>query len=161
MNDIFEFAKQMELDGKRMYLEHMRKVDNPGIKRILKMLADEEQNHYEIFDAMQKGKDVLLKPIDIDKVKNVFQQMSDSGEEIDVSGDEVAFYEKSKEIEKKSEELYRKKAIEISDHDMKQKVNDIADEEHRHMLIMQDMIGFMLNPKQWVEDAEFNHMDEY
>lgn len=161
MNDIFEFAKKMEMDGKANYLEHKEKISNPAIKRILQMLADEEQNHYDIFDAMQKGADVELEPIDLKEVKNVFQEMKDKGEGFDVSGDEVDFYEKAKEVEKNSEELYRKKAEELEDEHMKAKVNEIADEEHRHMLLMQDLIDFIRQPQQWVENAEFNHMDEY
>ncbi len=161
MNDIFEFAKQMELEGKANYLEHMEKVQSPGMKRILKMLADEEDNHYQIFDAMQKDQDVELKPIDLKEVKNVFQEMKDSGVGLTTEGDEVAFYEKAKEVEIKSEELYRKKAAELEDENMKAKVIAIAEEEHRHALLMQDLIDFVNQPEQWVEDAEFNHMDEY
>ncbi|MDA3850867.1 MAG: hypothetical protein PF447_06310 [Spirochaetaceae bacterium] len=36
-----------------------------------------------------------------------------------------------------------------------------ADEEHRHYHLIDNIEELLLRPKQWVEDAEFNHLEDY
>ncbi|MBU0615021.1 MAG: ferritin family protein [Nanoarchaeota archaeon] len=162
MEDIFEYAKKMELDGIEMYTKQAAKTKLPGIKKVLMVLIEEEQKHYEIFDAMQKnGEFNVTKIFSLDNVKNVFQQMKDSGEGFDASGDEIAFYKKALEIEQKSEAFYRAQAMNQVDPAKKEALNSIADEEHRHGIFMDNMVHFLSQPKHWVENAEFNHMQDY
>lgn len=161
LKDVFEFAKQMELDGKGLYERELKHTTDPGLQNILQMLIKAEQNHYEIFDNMQKGKKVKIVKTDFGKVKNIFQKMQDSGQVTVQSKDHAKFYEKLHAIEEKAEKFYRKEAENTSDEEVKKALLEIADEEHRHVVLMANMKKFVSRPKQWVEDAEFNHMDEY
>ncbi|MGM5484162.1 MAG: ferritin family protein [Nanobdellota archaeon] len=158
---VFEHAKQMELDGKQLYLNEIERTEDPGIRKILQMLADAEQNHYEIFDSLQKQHKVDIKPTSMVEIKNIFTDMKEKGEKLATSPDHAEFYEKVKDIEEKTEDEYRKEAKDTENLEVKEVLLKIADEEHRHYKLMESFIRMCRNADQWVENAEFNHLDEY
>ena len=47
--DILEFAMKMELDGKAFYDKHARRTSDNDLKRIFKLLSEEEERHYQFF----------------------------------------------------------------------------------------------------------------
>lgn len=161
LQKVFEHAKQMELDGKALYLEEMEKTEDPGLKRILKMLADAEENHYEIFDALQRKNLVDVKPTSLVEIKNIFTEIKDSGKSIVTTTDHAEFYKKVQKIEEQAEAEYRKEAELAEDEKLKEIFTHIANEEHRHATLMEGFYQMCLNPTQWVEDAEFNHFGDY
>jgi rubrerythrin len=91
-------------------------------------------------------------------VKTVFEEMK---EELDrISKDHVKFYKTILEIEKKSEEFYAKHAEE-QDGPVKEILLKLAKEEHGHVIIIDNIIGFINKPNTWIEDAEFNNLGNY
>jgi rubrerythrin len=157
--DVFEFAKKMELDGKKRYEEQHAKEANQGIKEILLMLIDQEQHHYEALDSLEKsGKYKNYKQASFKNVKNLFEEMKD---ELDkVSRDNVKFYALILDIEKKSEAFYLLHAKDYEG-DANKVLLALAKEEHNHVIIIENIIEFINKPNTWVEDAEFNHLGEY
>lgn len=161
LQDVLEYAKKMELDGKKRYEEEIEKTENVGLKNILKMLVEAEQNHFEIFEGMQKDMKISVLHTSFGEIKNIFQKMKESGEMIVSSDDHAEFYKKVKEIEEKSEKFYRDEAEKTDDDEVMQVLNEVADEEHRHVILMDNLIEYASKPQQWVENAEFNQMEEY
>jgi len=159
--DVFEFAKKMELDGKEMYLAEIGNTVNPGIKNILHMLVKAEENHYEIFSAMQAKKKKEVIHTDFGKIKNIFEQMAEKGETLFGIESHRDFYMKALKIEEETEEFYRTNAERCDDEEVKQVLKEIADEEHRHAVLLNAFVEMTQNPVQWVENAEFNHLDDY
>lgn len=157
--NIFEFAKKMELDGKHRYEQQYVVEENQGIKEILKLLISQEQEHYVALDSLEKsGKYDNYKKASFAGVKTIFEEMK---EELDkISKDNVKFYKTILEIEKKSEEFYRQYA-ENHDGQVKEILLKLAEEEHNHVIIINNIIDFINKPNTWVEDAEFNHMGYY
>lgn len=159
---VFEYAKKMELDGKAMYEGELARTDNEGMKSILRMLAKAEQNHYDIFAAMEKNKaPEALKPVPFAEVKNIFQRMKETGDTLNLKASQAAFYEKALGIEEKSEEFYRAEAGKTSDAAMKAQLLQIAEEENRHVKLMSAMFKLVNRPNEWLENAEWTHLEEY
>lgn len=46
MEDLFEIAKKMELEGQQLYESQAKKTTAKGIKNILLMLADQEKGSF-------------------------------------------------------------------------------------------------------------------
>lgn len=157
--DIFETAKQMEQDGIKRYEEELTKTQDEGLKSILQMLIEQEKKHYNLFDSMQKKSSVEFKKDEFKNVKNVFQQMKEKGDTL--PKDHVEFYKKAMEIEKESEKMYKQLAEQQDDEGSTKVILSIADEEHKHAVLIQNIIDILENADAWVEDAEFNHMTEY
>lgn len=161
--NIFDFAMQMEKDGEAYYRDLVEKITDPGVRTILLAMAEEEVKHYHIFKAMKTGHPEMAESDIMSTVKNVFEELSGKGdEELKSFGEEaVAAYRQAQDVEKKSEDLYREKAAEQNDPEKAAIMNRIADEEHRHWQILDNMIEMVQSPGRWLEDAEWRHSTEF
>lgn len=163
--NIFEYAMKMEMDGKAFYEGHAAGVASPELKDILLQLANDEQKHYEIFKAMHDGKtveyEVAKKTTILKSIKNVFNTLQAADKDFSFPPDARDIWMEAREIEKKSEDFYREKAGELDNQKQKDILNKIADEEHKHWLTMENIIQFLDRPKTWLEDAEWNNLEDY
>jgi rubrerythrin len=162
----FEYAMNMELDGKKFYEEQAAKMTDPALKRIFEELAIDEQHHYEIFKSMLAGQSAdfrsAFKTSILATTKNVFQTMKDAGEDAkEFNNDVREAWMHAREIEDKAEKFYRKQAQETEEQDQKDMWDLIADEEHKHWVAMDNVIRFLDKPKQWLEDAEWSDLDAH
>ncbi len=159
--NIYDYAMKMEKDGEAYYRELAAKTSNKGLKNILTMLADAEVAHFELFRGMRENKDVSVGESDIiDNVKNVFARMKKEGSsEPDLS--EVDLYRRAQELEEQSRDFYLGKAAEAAVAEQKEILLEIAEEEKRHYHILENIIDFVSRPEQWLEDAEWYHLEEY
>ena len=159
--DIFEYAMQMEKDGEDYYRELAKKAGNKGIKTIFTMLADEEVKHYDIISEMKTTKPELAETKILTKVKNVFEQLKDSGEKFDFDDGQAELYKKAQDIEKKSQDFYLEKADEVEQEYQKEIFLKLAEEEKKHFFILENIIEFVSRPETWLENAEVYHLEEY
>lgn len=159
---VFDFAMQMELDGKAYYEELATKVELPQLKKILLEMASDEQKHYNLFKAMKAGDNAVLGTEQATKIfastSNVFEELKASGEQFAFGGDVRDGWVQAREVEKKSEEFYRQKADEVDDDGQKQILLKIADEEHKHWTIIDHVISFLDQPTMWLENAEWGDL---
>ena len=163
--NIFEYAMKMEEDGRAFYLEQADKTGVPELRRILVELAEDELKHYNTFRAMRDrqptGYDESRKTTILTTVKNVFEELRAENRQLSFKAAAKSIWEEAREIEKKAEEFYREKAGEIGDETQEGILNRIADEEHHHRVTIENVIRFLDRPRQWLEDAEWTHLDEY
>jgi rubrerythrin len=156
--DIFDFAMQMEKDGEAYYRELAKKCGDKGLAKIFIMLADEEVRHYGIFSRMKTGKAEVPTTSVLDNVKNIFAEMKGKGQTFHFGAEQVGYYRKAQEIEKKSEDFYREKSKEVSNKSQKEALMKIALEERHHFLILDGIIEFVQRPQTWLEDAEWSNL---
>jgi rubrerythrin len=158
--NIYEFAMQMERDGERFYRNLADGSSSQGMSRILTALADDEAKHYIIVKEMAED----VEP-DMDKTtvltdaKNVFAQMQ--GTSLDLGGLQVEVYRQAQEIERQSREFYKEQADQATKASARTILLEIADEEQRHYFLLDRIVEFIDRPRTWIENAEFNHLDEY
>lgn len=162
----FEYAMNMELDGKKYYEELAAQMTDPAIKRIFEELAVDEQHHYEIFKALAEGKRVEyeddFKTTILKTAKNVFQAMRDGNKDVGQFPRGVKeAWEKARDVEDKSERFYREQADATDDDSQKTIWLTIAREEHKHWAAMDNMVRFIEQPRQWLEDAEWSNLEDY
>jgi rubrerythrin len=159
--NIYGYAMQMERDGERYYRELARKTGNAGLRNILTMLADAEIAHYRLFRNMRESVAVKVEETNIlENVKNIFQELREKG----LAGTDASqadLYHKALEIEKKSRDFYLEKAGEAQDESMGAAFRKIAEEEQKHYRILESIIDFVSRPEQWLEDAEWYHLEDY
>ena len=163
--NIFEYAMQMEQDGRSFYLTHAEKAAHPELKRILMELADDELKHFNIFKAMKEGQTAEYKEAEkttiLSTVKNVFETLKAEGKDLSFAEEAKTIWLEAQEVEKKSEDFYREKAAEVDDETQKHILNRIADEEHKHWVTMENVIQFLDRPKNWLADAEWSNLEDY
>jgi len=159
--DIYEFAMQMEKDGEVYYRELASKVQNKGVAKILNMMADDEVKHYKIISAMRDGSpDMATSPV-LSGAKNIFKEISSSRKDLSFEASHKEALQKAMEIEEKSEQFYLEKQRESDSEGHKALFGKLADEERRHVHLLDHMIEFVTKPDSWLDDAEFSNLEEY
>ena len=159
---IFEFAMKMEKDGEAYYREMAEKCRIPGLKHILLMLAEDEVRHYDLLKNMkQQAIAKMAGSTVIKEARNVFAGLRGKKNYFDLQGSEVELYKKAIEIEKQSEDFYREKCDEVDTDEAGKLLMKLADEEKIHSFLLENMVVFLSRPETWLEDAEFNHLEEY
>lgn len=160
--NVFDLAMEMEKDGEKYYRQLAEKTKNSGLKNILGMLAEDEVKHFQV---LQKLKDsikveLLSTPI-LSGSKNIFQQLHEDKNWDDIPVNQIDLYKKAREIETKSFNFYMEKARAHTDPTTKKMFFLIAEEEKRHEFLLDHLIQFVSRPQTWLENAEFNHLDQY
>jgi rubrerythrin len=162
--NVFDFAMQMEKDGEAYYRDMAAGCGVEGIKNILNLLADDEVGHFQTFKKLKEETpaDIAGTAI-LTNAGNIFARMreKDTKKEYNVDVSEIELYKKAIEIEKKSEEFYKEKANEMDNPKAKEIFLTIAEDERRHQFLLENMINFLSRPVTWVEDAEFNRLEDY
>jgi rubrerythrin len=165
--NIFDFAMKMEEDGKAFYEKMASQAGNSVIKDILLGLARDEEKHYEIFRRFRDGDLTGIEEMKtqrtqiMDEASNIFQQIASSKRELSFGADVRSTWVEAQQIEKKSEDFYREKAAEETKEGVRDTLNLIADEEHKHWVLIEHVLQFLERPKQWLEDAEWHHLEDY
>lgn len=165
--NIYEFAMQMEKDGEQYYRQLAKGTAVWGLADIFTMLADEEVKHFNLFDKLaRKEPNPQLAETDIlDKVKNTFVAMAEKvkdGYHVD-STKESEVYRKACTIEEMSRSFYLEKA-QLAEHaHLREVLLQLAAEEEKHLRIMENILEFVTRPEpgNWLENAEWHHLQEY
>jgi rubrerythrin len=159
--DIYKYAMQMEVDGRNFYLDMMKKTNNKGLKNILTMMADSEAKHYNVILDMQRNDKTEFSPDTevLTNVKNVFMKMKEE-KELDVDTSQAEFYKKALEIETDAQKFYLERADEEKDPHRKEIFLKLAEEEKNHCVLLENIIGFVSQPDEWLENPEWYHLDD-
>ncbi len=164
--NVFEFAMKMEKDGQTYYETHAAKETNPALKQIWQQLAADEVKHYEIFRRMKEGQIGEAAKMSsvgtkiLENAKTVFQELAAKGKDVSFSRDVFEAWEKAQDVEIETEEFYRKKQDEEKDPAVKKAFGLIADEENKHVNLIEHVLDFLHEPKAWLEDAEWGNIDK-
>lgn len=161
MTNIFEYAMQMEKDGEDYYRQLAQKASNNGMKTILTMLADEEVKHYNALEKIKTQQTQIAESEILTDAKNVFVQIKESGDSFDFYINEAELYKTARDIEKKSRDFYTEKANEVTEEFQIKLFLQLADEEQKHYVLLDNIIEFISRPEQWLENAEFFHLEDY
>ena len=160
--DVYDYAMQLERDGEKYYRDAAAGTSHEGLKKVFTMLADAEVVHFKIFKGMKEHQPVPLPDSSLLKdVKNVFIVMKEKGGLEGVNDAQIELYRKAQDIEKQTEDFYLSKAPLAEGPAEKETFLRVAAEEHKHYLLLDRIIDFVSRPEQWLEDAEFYHLEDY
>ena len=139
-----------------------RNVKSKQLAGIFKLLAEEEVKHYNLFDAYQSsqtGPDTGENEDIISSAKALFKSISKETKFPD--NDYEAAYQKALMLEKNSITFYKNALKDTNDKAVKDIINVIIEEEAKHYKIVFSIIEYVKRPKEWLENAEFNQLEEY
>jgi rubrerythrin len=160
--NIFEYAMEFEKDSEEYYRKLEKQNSNPGLKKILLLLADEEDKHYKKLLELSKNKKSKLPDSQIlINAVSIFTEVKKNKLKLDTQISQVELYKKAQGFEKNSENFYREKAEESTDTELKEILLHLAEQEKRHYFLLENIIQFISRPDEWIENAEFNQMSTY
>jgi len=161
--NIYKYAMKLEKDSEDYYNKLMSKTDDVGLRTILKMLADEEAKHFSIVEQMMKN-DTYSELVETDILKNakdIFIKIKGKKLKFNFDLTQADFYRSAQELEEKSHQHYLEMSNKVEDETQKNLLLKLAEEEKKHMFLLENLVEFVSRPETWIEDAEFNHLDEY
>ncbi len=155
-------AIQLETDGELFYRELATQAQDASVKIIIGLLADDEVKHRIVIENMEAGLSVHLVPTQIlESTHDIFNKLKQHNHLVTYLGSVTQSLKMAQDIEISSYRYYRQEAKKIIDPEYQTVLLRIADEEEKHASIILDLINYYNSPKQWLEDAEWNHHDEY
>ncbi len=160
--DIFEFAMEKEKYAEYYYRDLAERTGNAGLKSILSMLADEEAKHYQVVQQMQAQAPARITetPVLANAAK-IFDKMREAADEFQFDLSEADLYRKACNIERESRKYYLQKAEEVSDPVQRDIFKRLAEEENKHLLLVERIGDFVAKPETFLENAEMYHFDDY
>jgi len=145
--NIYEFAMNMELDGKRYYENLMNDAEDNGLKRIFEMLAKDEDEHHRIVTEMRDTEPISISSQTMRKANNIFSKMLSMDRRFDLSASAVEAYKHALDIEDKSVKLYEEHYEKSENKWEKNVFKRLAEEEKKHRLIIENILNFISEPE--------------
>ena len=160
--DIYEFAMEKEHQSADYYRDLAQQCNNEGLTTIFTMLAEEEEKHFHMVQAMrERGRPEPSESTVLKDAVSVLRRMSKERDAMTCQASQVDLYKKAQEFEEESENYYKEKAGEIEDTFQKKLLTNLAEHEHRHYMLLETIIQMVLRPERWLENAEWTHLEEY
>jgi rubrerythrin len=160
--NVFDFAMQMEMDGKAHYEKLAEGTPIVGLKKIFGMLAADEQKHFETIEAMKSGSnDSMAGSTALDEARNVFQRLMNDRAPLGGLKKDLDGFRHAMKIEADSVKLYEDLAKKENRENIAQLLLKIANEEKKHYNIMENLYDFVLAPDNFLAWGEFSNLKEF
>ena len=161
--NVLDFAIEMENDGFEYYKDLADSSTLPGLKTIFTSLAADELKHAKVFKALNTGETVGEMPASetLETSKNLFKQLSGVSEELKNIADSLKAYQHAMKLEANSFRFYEEVAEKETNPTVKALLLQIAEEEHTHFNILENVYSFVNAPNQNLEWGEFSNLGEF
>ena len=166
--DFLDFAKEIETRGREQYSVLARTMQIRELSGIFEFMAEQEQRHYELFDYWQRNNSEVSAsnlPAEtvIGQAKSAFERIAGHFSERNFVPpiDYEQAYKQALEFENRSIALYEEALPKIMDDRRKKPLKSIIEQEHAHARFITSLMDFLRHPGEWLENAEWDHLDEY
>lgn len=145
--NIFDFAIKMEVDGDAFYQKLSEQSTDPHLKAIFLRLSQDEQKHRDVFlELKEAGKEILMASTTVlDDARTVFDSFASSWRSF-LPQTDLGAYKLALDMEAKSSRLYGEAAASEKEPATKKLLLKIADEEHKHYVVLENLYDFALAP---------------
>jgi len=160
--NIIECAIRKEEDARGYYEELAAKADVPELKNLFSMLAASEKEHH---DALVKVKG------SIDPQKTSFAALQEAAciftpllakrELMADLKDDPDAYRHAVKREEEDVRFYEELAAKAEDEESRALLLMIADEERKHLSIVENIYSFVESPRTYLAWGEFSNLKEY
>jgi rubrerythrin len=159
--DPLELAVNIEQEGKVYYEKLAAQSPIKALSGVFSVLAAEEQQHLDLFDAWRKKRKAPAPPqpgAASAKAKQIFTELSVQFVAPQAVYDYAQAYGKALELETKSISLYAEMLSKATLPDDKKALQFLITEEQKHEHLVEHLLEFANEPKEFLENAEFNHL---
>ena len=163
MANIWDTAVEMEKEGAAYYRELAGDSNISALKGVFNFLAQQENTHAALFESFKN--DIEGKAPDSNEAiafaKKAFAEIAVS---FDTDGpllEAKEAYRKALAAEQNAVKYYTELKEQATDDAQKTALDVIISEEISHASLMEGLVEFTRQPKTWLENAEFNHLEDY
>jgi len=160
--NVFDFALKMEEDGKAFYEKLAVETNVPELKSIFSLLAAAEEEHRKAIAAMKK--DTPPGTADskvLEKTRNVFQGLLERKDACAMLKGDSDGYRHVIKIAMAGIKLYEEMAGKETNPATAKVLLMLAEEERKHLEIMENIYDFVEAPKDFLAWGEFSNLKEF
>jgi len=152
----YQYALKVEKEGEKYYRELAERSTYSGLKMVFNILANEEVKHYKVIQDMMNDPSIDASKLDIIlDTKTIYETLSIESDSVNFNNDEIKFYEEAIKREDGAQKFYLDKANELESENEKQIFLQLAEEEGKHTVVLQNILDFLQGQKNLVTAAEF------
>lgn len=144
--NVLEFALKREKESEETYRQLAKESKSEGLRKIFKMLAEEESNHFLVVEEIKYDLKVLSPlsgKIDPEAIVSYFVN-DESG--FYVPENELETYKECLKVEEQSRDFYKDEAKKARSAEVKEALLLLAEEEHKHMMLLENIIEHVSHP---------------
>ncbi len=156
-----DLALQTELDGQKYYENQADATSDDQLKKVFEMLAKDEAEHYRVISELKQGQYANLSSETFKDVQTIFAKQLSCGEPFKAEVNNLEAYEQAIRFEDESVALYKELGAKAETDVERELFQVLVREELAHRIILQNLLEAIRRPQDWVENWEFNHLDEY
>jgi rubrerythrin len=160
--NVFDCAIKMEEEAKLYYETLAAGATEPELRNLFTMLAQAEQEHRDALVQLQGSIDPTKTQFKaLDQAACLFKPLLAKRELMARLKETPDAYRLVVGQEEKGVELYQDLAAQTKDEGARQILLKIADEERRHLSIVENIYSFVESPKTFLAWGEFSNLKEY
>jgi rubrerythrin len=162
--ELLDFAKQIERQGEAHYTALAQKSTVPELAGLFRFLAGEERRHYALFDSWAQGGGAqeLGAGLQIGEVRAVFDRLTEHFKKAGVPAiDRDELFDQALGLEHRSVRLYQEALVTLSQPAQVELLERVIEQERRHVKLLESLMAYMRHPGEWLENAEWYHLDEF
>lgn len=160
--NIFDCAIRMEEDASAFYKRLADASTIPEIKNLLSILADAEQEHRDALVKMKQNLEPQKAEFSVlENASCVFRPLLGKRDLMEGLEDDPDGYRQIVRREEEDVRFYEELATKADNEDSRRLLLRIADEERRHLSIVENIYSFVESPKTYLAWGEFSNLKEY
>ena len=163
--NLFDFAMQMELEGKKYYEKLKAETPIVGIQKIFSILAADEQKHYEVlYDMKLEVEMEMTDSTALEQAKDIFKFLQINEAQLGKLHSKKDAYQQAVRMEADSIKLYEdiaRQETENGNLDIVPLVVKIIREEQEHYNIMQNIHDYNAAYERMIPWREFSAIKEF
>ncbi|MBN2427972.1 MAG: ferritin family protein [Deltaproteobacteria bacterium] len=160
---LFNLAMALEREIEAFYKRLSEKTDSPGLKKIFIQLAADEEKHCRAVEALKRGmgdspmRDSIL----LNEAGDLFKRLVQERPTFLDSDDLPEAYLYAMSVEADSSRLYQNAAKQENNPEVKKVLAQIALEEKKHFILVENLYNFVNAPNEYLAWREFSNIDEF
>jgi rubrerythrin len=160
--NIFDCAIKMEEDASAYYRKLSEKVQIAEIKNLLGILAAAEDEHRDALVRMRDKLDPKTEKFAVlEGAACAFRPLLGKRDIMEGLKDDPDAYKQVVKREEEDIRFYDGLAAKTPEGELRGLLKKIADEERRHLSIVENIYAFVEAPKTYLAWGEFSNLDEY
>jgi rubrerythrin len=161
--NVLETAMELEQKSVELYATLARQTESAELASVFRFLADEEKSHCAVINAWRAHAPAPAPgdgevPHGFDAVFKKLSEQFDRSNAPPLHYHQA--YEKALAFEEKAVGFYTELLKEGSE-ERNTVIMKIIDQENGHAHFLRNLLEFLRNPGEWLENAEWRHAEEY
>jgi rubrerythrin len=160
--NVFDCAIKMEQEAKQYYEALAASAGDRELRGLFTMLAQAEQEHHDALVQLQGSISPAKSQFTaLDQAACLFQPLLAKREAMAQLKETPDGYRMVVAQEEKGVEFYQDLAAQAKDAGVRQTLLKIAEEERRHLSIVENIYAFVESPKTFLAWGEFSNLKEF